>query len=33
MKYLKKHEDFLRQHETTPRKELTELLMLSLKQK
>ena len=25
MKYLKIHEDFLRKHETTPRKELTEL--------
>jgi hypothetical protein len=25
MKYLKEHEDFLRKHETTPRKELTKL--------
>lgn len=33
MKYLKKHEDFLRQHETTPRKELTELFNAKFKTK
>lgn len=31
MKYLKKHEDFLRKHETTPRKKLTELFNAKFK--
>ncbi len=31
MKYLKIHEDFLRKHETTPRKELTELFNAKFK--
>lgn len=31
MKYLKEHEDFLRKHETTPRKELTELFNAKFK--
>lgn len=31
MKYLKEHEDFLRKHETTPRKKLTELFNAKFK--
>lgn len=31
MKYLKEHEDFLRKHETTPRKELAELFNAKFK--
>ena len=31
MKYLKEHEDFLRKHETTPRKELAKLFNTKLK--
>ena len=31
MKYLKKHEDFLRKHEATPRKKLTELFNAKFK--
>lgn len=33
MKYLKKHEDFLRKHESTPRKELTKLFNTKFKTK
>ena len=33
MKYLKEHEDFLRKHEATPRKELAELFNTKFKTK
>ena len=33
MKYLKEHEDFLRKHETTPRKKLAELFNTKFKTK